>query len=213
MRFTPDQAVAHLKESIASYIESQYRISHPLVFGERAELLRQPGVIAQEPFIEATPAFAPGHLLRDLEGLYPHSIPSGLSELMEHGIPMDRFPLYTHQEEALLSSFGEAPNLLVASGTGSGKTEAFVLPILARILREAQNWPRPQGSGNGGFYDPYERKWHHARRHETREGGLRAIILYPMNALVNDQMSRLRRILALNGSSDWQRRQMSMAGR
>ena len=46
MRFTPDQAVAHLKESIASYIESQYRISHPLVFGERAELLRQTGVIA-----------------------------------------------------------------------------------------------------------------------------------------------------------------------
>ena len=209
MRFTPDQAVAHLKESIASYIESQYRISHPLVFGERAELLRQPGVIAQEPFIEATPAFAPGHLLRDLEGLYPHSIPSGLSELMEHGIPMDRFPLYTHQEEALLSSFGDAPNLLVASGTGSGKTEAFVLPILARILREAQNWPCPQGSGNDGFYDPYERKWHHARRHETREAGLRAIILYPMNALVNDQMSRLRRILALNDSSDWQRRQLN----
>lgn len=60
MRFTPDQAIAHLKESIASYIESQYRISHPLVFVERAELLRQPGLIAQEPFIEATPTFVPG---------------------------------------------------------------------------------------------------------------------------------------------------------
>ena len=124
---------------------------------------------------------------------------------MEHGIPMDRFPLYTHQEEALLSSFGDAPNLLVASGTGSGKTEAFVLPILARILKEACGWSRPQGSGSSGYHDPHERKWHHARRHETREAGLRAIILYPMNALVNDQMSRLRRILALNGSSDWQR--------
>ena len=209
MRFTPDQAVRHLKESIASYIESQYRISHPLVFGERSELLRQSGVIAQEPFIEATPAFAPGQFLRDLERLYPHTIPSGLSELMEHGIPMDRFPLYTHQEEALLSSFGDAPNLLVASGTGSGKTEAFVLPILAKIIKEAHHWPRPQDSGSRGNYDPYGRKWHHARRHETREAGLRAIILYPMNALVNDQMSRLRRILALNGSSDWQRRHLS----
>ena len=209
MRFTPDQAVAHLKESIASYIESQYRISHPLVFGERAELLRQPGVIAQEPFIEATPAFAPARFLRDLERLYPHAIPAGLSELMEHGIPMDRFPLYTHQEEALLSSFGDAPNLLVASGTGSGKTEAFVLPILAKILKEAHNWSRPQGSGGSGYYDPHERKWHHARRHEIREAGLRAIILYPMNALVNDQMSRLRRILALNGSSDWQQRHLN----
>ena len=36
MQFTPSQAAAHLKESIASYIESQYRISHPLVFAERS---------------------------------------------------------------------------------------------------------------------------------------------------------------------------------
>ena len=35
MQFTPNQAAAHLKESITSYIESQYRISHPLVFEER----------------------------------------------------------------------------------------------------------------------------------------------------------------------------------
>ena len=34
MQFTPSQAAAHLKESIASYIESQYRISHPLVYAE-----------------------------------------------------------------------------------------------------------------------------------------------------------------------------------
>ena len=148
-------------------------------------------------------------MVRDLERLYQRAIPSGLSELMEHGIPMDRFPLYTHQEEALLSSFGEASNLLVASGTGSGKTEAFVLPILARILKEAYGWARPQGYGSIGYYDPHERKWRHARRHETWEAGLRAIILYPMNALVIDQMSRLRRILALNGSSDWQRRHLS----
>ena len=60
MQFTPRQAAAHLKESIASYIESQYRISHPMVFAERAALLREHGVIAQDPFIEATPAFVPG---------------------------------------------------------------------------------------------------------------------------------------------------------
>ena len=178
------------------------------MFGERAALLRQPGVIAQEPFIEATPAFAPARFLSDLETLYPDIIPPGLSELMEHGIPMDRFPLYTHQEEALLSSFGDSGNLLVASGTGSGKTEAFVLPILARILKEAHTWTPPQGSRGEGFYDFEDSKWHHARRHETRESGLRAIILYPMNALVNDQMSRLRRILALNGSSAWQQRHL-----
>ena len=205
MQFTPNQAAAHLKESIAGYIESQYRISHPLVFAERSALLRERGVIAQDPFIEATPAFAPAKLLRELEQEHPVDIPTGLSALMEHGVPMDRFPLYTHQEEALLASFGEAPNLLVATGTGSGKTEAFVLPILARILNEARAWSAPKSASGDGFFNPDDATWHHSRRHETREAGLRAIILYPMNALVNDQMSRLRRVLALNGSPDWQR--------
>ena len=121
---------------------------------------------------------------------------------------MDRFPLYTHQEEALLASFSDAPNLLVATGTGSGKTEAFVLPILARILQEATGWASPRDSGSAGFYNPDDGKWEHARRHETREAGVRAIVLYPMNALVNDQMSRLRRVLSLNGSPDWQRQRL-----
>lgn len=208
IRFTPGDAVAHLKESIASYIESQYRISHPLVFSERSALLRERGVIAQDPFIEATPAFAPAQLLSELEQQYPEIIPPGLSKLMEHGVPVDRFPLYTHQQEALLASFGDAPNLLVATGTGSGKTEAFVLPVLARILREASGWTSPRAPSSGGFYTPEDDTWHHSRRHETREAGLRAIILYPMNALVNDQMSRLRRVLSLNGSPDWQRRHL-----
>ena len=209
MLFTPGEAVEHLKESVASYLESQYRISHPLVFEERGTLLRRQGVIAQDPFIEATPAFATARYLRELEQIRPDAFPQGLSELMEHGIPMDRFPLYTHQEEALLSSFGESPNLLVASGTGSGKTEAFVLPILARVLREAYGWSAPAGPGEPGYFDARENQWLHARRHETREAGFRAIILYPMNALVNDQMSRLRKVLALNGSPEWQHRRLN----
>lgn len=98
MQFTPSEAVEHLKESMASYIESQYRISHALVFDERAELLRERGIVAQDPFIEATPAFATARFVRELEQQYPLIVPSGLTELMEHGIPMDRFPLYTHQE-------------------------------------------------------------------------------------------------------------------
>ena len=73
---------------------------------------------------------------------------------MQHGVPVDRFPLYTHQEEALLASFGEAPNLLVATGTGSGKTEAFVLPILSRILKEARTWSPPKGPPGVGLLQP-----------------------------------------------------------
>ena len=108
-----------------------------------------------------------------------------------------------------MASGGESPNLLVATGTGSGKTEAFVLPILARILREASGWTAPTASQSKGYFDIEADAWRHSRRHETRPSALRAIILYPMNALVNDQMSRLRRVLSLNGSPDWQREHLN----
>lgn len=208
MQLTPNQAVAHLQESLAGYLEAQYRISHPLMFAERGDLLRRQGVIAQAPFVESTPAFATGRLVHEMEGTRPQDVPLGLSELMCHGIPMDRFPLYTHQEAALTASL-DAHNLLVASGTGSGKTEAYVLPILARILREAYSWPAPVGPASDGYYDSNTETWCHVRRHETRTPALRAIILYPTNALVNDQMSRLRRLLALNGSPQWQQNRLS----
>ena len=206
MNLTPHEAIEHLTESLTSYLESQYRISHPLVFAERAALLRKPGVIAQHPFIEATPAFATGSYLTDLEQEYANIIPNGLTELVDHGLPISRYRLYTHQERALLSGFGKSPNLLVATGTGSGKTEAFVLPILARILKEAQTWTPPKG--RTPVKGTYKERWIHSRINETRSAALRAIILYPMNALVNDQMSRLRRILSLNDSPEWQRRKM-----
>ena len=210
MQFTPSEAAAHLSEALAGYIESQYRISHPLVFGERAALLRQSGVAAQDPFIESTPAFAAASFLRDLERERPEIVPPNLSELVEHGLPLDRFPLYTHQQEALLAEGGDGGgNLLVATGTGSGKTEAFVLPILARIYKEARTWTPPSAPLSDGFYDESAGVWRHSRRDETRPAALRAIILYPTNALVNDQMSRLRRVLALNGSPDWQKRRLN----
>ena len=67
--------------------------------------------------------------------MYPHLVPEGLAALVQHGVPVDRFPLYTHQEEALLTAFGNHPNLLVATGTGSGKTEgAGEFPRLFQFL-------------------------------------------------------------------------------
>ena len=206
MRLTPSEAFEHIKESTIEYLETAYKIAHPAIFAERGDILRQRGVVAQAPFIEATPAFPPAHKLIELERLYPHIVPAGLTSLMQYGVLVDRFPLYTHQEEALLASVGDRPDLLVATGTGSGKTESFMLPILADVLQEAPSWAPATDQERPGRFDPH-RGWLNNRRHEQRPAAMRGIILYPMNALVNDQLSRLRRILARGGSPAWQKQQ------
>ena len=209
MQLTPSQAYDHIRESLASYLETAYKISHPSVHAERASLLRARGTISQAPFIEATPAFPAGRMLHELEREHPELVTEGLSDLVRHGVPVDRFPLYVHQETALLAGLDTATNLLVATGTGSGKTEAFLLPILADILREGRDWPEVGGHPRRGEWDTNSRRWLHSRRHERRSAAIRAIVLYPMNALVNDQLSRLRRILARGDSPEWQRQRLA----
>lgn len=208
MPLTPSQAFEHTQEALAQYLETQYRISHTGIFQERGELLRQRGAIAQLPFIESTPSFAAGHLLVELESLHPDKVTPRLAELVQKGVPVDRFPLYVHQEKSLLGAYSDQPNLLVATGTGSGKTESFLLPILSDILREARTWSAPKGKSSRGKFDDASQSWLHSRRHETRPAAMRGMIMYPMNALVNDQLTRLRRILSRGDSPDWQRQNL-----
>jgi len=59
--------------------------------------------------------------------------------------------------------------MVVTTGTGSGKTECFLYPILNILLNESDS--------------------------KTLSPGVRALLLYPMNALANDQMKRLRELL------------------
>lgn len=83
-------------------------------------------------------------------------------------IDFDR-PLYSHQEESI-NQISRGQNAIITTGTGSGKTESFLFPVLNELLKDLEN-------GN----------------HEV---GIRAILLYPMNALVNDQIDRVRAILS-----------------
>jgi len=77
--------------------------------------------------------------------------------------------LYWHQWEALRRVIDERKSIVVATGTGSGKTECYLLPLLYMLVTE----------------DPSVRAL----------SGIRAILLFPMNALVEDQMRRLRKLL------------------
>ena len=81
-------------------------------------------------------------------------------------------PPYRHQGDAIRHALIDDSNLVIMTGTGSGKTESFLLPILGKFAREAAEHPKAFGD----------------------QRGARALLLYPMNALVNDQLGRLRAI-------------------
>ena len=107
----------------------------------------------------------------------------------------------------------------MTSGTGSGKTEAFLLPIFATIAREAVRWPKPSSNflerrgwqrpdgtpvetygelpDRPGKRNPNGSPFRFQRDGESpgRPKAVRALILYPMNALVEDQLARLREAL------------------
>ena len=190
MPASPYDVFSHLKETICSYIETAYKVSNRLVFAERSERLRGTAVVAQQPFLESTPAFPGTEFLKDIVSRLP-SVPQQLADLAAFGMPVKNYPLYTHQVDGLERVFIDNKHLLVTTGTGSGKTETFLLVALASILREALSWPFPKGNPQPGTYNSAQQIWLHGRRHENakRKAAVRAIVLYPMNALVNDQLN------------------------
>ena len=112
----------------------------------------------------AFPAQSTTDKLSDLSQVFCPELAHHLAKV--EAMPADR-TLYTHQVEAIraainTSSDGGRPALVVTAGTGTGKTESFLLPLLNDLYS-----------------------------HEVGDQGIRCLILYPMNALVNDQADRL----------------------
>ena len=151
-----------IEERYRRYLKTTFYFKDPQLRKSFEEALDS-GRLSKGPYLEATPVFKRGQtpriLFRQLLGSQPDE---GFLKAV-HG---DR-PLYKHQEEAIQRVFN-GRNVVVATGTGSGKTEAFLLPILLHLYQEFQ-------AGVLG-------------------SGVRALILYPMNALANDQRDRLAEI-------------------
>lgn len=169
---TIKETINQLHNSLAHYIEATYHISAPALIAQRKELLNRPSVIHQIPYIESTPRYKEGKSFSAIEGLPPAALQAylALSDANGSSPALLHNPPYKHQSDAILHSLVKGKNLVVMTGTGSGKTESFLLPILGKLAREASTSPT-------AFRD---------------QPAVRAMLLYPMNALVNDQLGRLR---------------------
>lgn len=164
-------------EALRTYITSTYHISNPALVALRDELLEAPGAIAQRPIIETTARYKTSRKYEELA--INHEVREFLGQIAEQGVLFN--PPYNHQATALEAALNHKKDLVVTTGTGSGKTETFLLPVLGRMAEEAL-----MGKG---------------RTFTTR--AVRALLLYPMNALVNDQLGRLRLLFGGNAVSGW----------
>ncbi len=196
-----------LRNSYVGYLTSSFGISETASKLQRRfrELLTVPGRLIAGPYLEATPSYErSAQTLSDITGsgkllnsqfelLYSSqsvSVPArpagfgrsagNSSQPSPPRLPLDRL-LYVHQLEALtrlcLAPDDASPHTVVSSGTGSGKTECFLLPAIDWVFRHptrsVQNGRLVQGPGRG----------------------IRVLLVYPMNALVNDQIRRLRNLV------------------
>ena len=94
-------------------------------------------------------------------------------------------------------------HLVVTTGTGSGKTECFLIPIISRLVSESARWAAPATSAAAGWWSDDRTPWISQRSDERRPAAMRSMILYPMNALVEDQLVRLRTALDGVGPRVW----------
>ncbi|WP_433117962.1 DEAD/DEAH box helicase [Micromonospora sp. CA-246542] len=167
------ETIAEIQTALRDYIEATYHVGHAVIIEQRRQLLETEGVLFKEPFIESTPRYQTNRRFADLD-LDP-AVHQLFGMLTTKAGNLDRLlhdPPYTHQAEALEWTSRDGMSLAITTGTGSGKTESFLLPMLAKFAAEAAHRP-------SSFKAP----------------AVRALILYPMNALVNDQLGRLRLLL------------------
>jgi len=150
-------------ERYRRYLLSTFYFKDPVLRESFREAMSKE-YLSKGPYLEATPVFRRGMKTSELFKELLINVPD---EGFLNATAGDR-PLYLHQEEAIRKVFGEGHNVVVATGTASGKTEAFLYSILLHLYREFQL--------------------------EQLGAGVRALILYPMNALANDQRERLGEI-------------------
>lgn len=162
----PLKTAASIREHYVRYLTTTFNLRSRELQVELERALQNEIQLTKGPYLEVAPPYLRGRSVRELIGA---GVLAAAFSKLSSAFPLDR-PLHGHQEVAIEKAVGQRRNLVIATGTGSGKTECFLFPILDWLFRESQA---------GTLTQP----------------GVRALLLYPMNALANDQVKRLRRLL------------------
>lgn len=170
--FNPVKASKNIKEEFINYVETSFSFAEESL---REQFVRElDKIVAAGPYLEVNDVFQSG---KSIEQLIEEGVLSPLFRRLEEkkelssknkkSLPIER-PLYLHQEKAIRTLVC-GKNAVVSTGTGSGKTNCFLIPVINELLREQE--------------------------HGTLNDGIRALFIYPMNALANDQIKNIRKLL------------------
>ncbi|HQQ00994.1 MAG TPA: DEAD/DEAH box helicase, partial [bacterium] len=167
MPINPIQFAHQVCDEFIRYILSAFPLTDRALAEQAKKFFTGPSSLdiplVKGPYISLSEPYAEGAPVEELaqEGLLHPMMPGII------GYPR----MYRHQQE-VFEAVKQGRHTLISTGTGSGKTEAFLYPIVDHLLRE---------------------------RDEGILEGLSAILVYPMNALANDQLDRLREMLGGTG--------------
>lgn len=165
MSMNPIMTTENIRDEYTKYLKSMFLFKDEGLRKSADIAIDQgKGDLVKGPYLESTAMYESGKTLNEL-------IEEGkLHQQFKRLVPfLGEFPLYLHQEKAIEKVAVQGKNMIVSTGTGSGKTECFLIPILNYLVEQNAK----------GELTP----------------GVRALIIYPMNALANDQLKRLRAIL------------------
>ena len=164
--------IAYTENVVRSFLRYQltaYPFADPGLHAQMRDLLSldhtRQSPLLEGPYVSLSRPFRKGAAVEALVGqgvLHPH---------LRERIPDDITHLYSHQQRAI-EAIAAGKTTLISTGTGSGKTECFLYPIVSQALN---------------------------LRDENAAPGISAVIVYPMNALAEDQLMRLRGLLAGTG--------------
>jgi hypothetical protein len=165
MTLNPIAVVLDVIAEYKQHLRTEFRARDSKLRGALEAELDRAGFLAQEPFFQAHRPFKAGKPWREL------GLDARLAGVMEQRSTSKT--AYLHQSQAIDHLLApDASPLVVTTGTGSGKSECFLLPVIQNAIDDALRF---------------------------KESGLTAILVYPMNALANDQQARIEDYLEASG--------------
>jgi|APSaa5957512535_1039671.scaffolds.fasta_scaffold01651_12 ATP-dependent helicase YprA (DUF1998 family) len=153
--FNPLSATKQIQKSYVNFYKTNFTLGNDKLT-EQFDKLSENNRLWREPFIAISQKYISGATLEQL------GLEIKLNDELIKSLPIEN--LFLHQQNAIRNIAHLERNTVVSSGTGSGKTESFLIPVLNECTK-------------------------------SEITGIKAVLIYPMNALANDQVDRLRDIL------------------